>query len=376
MREEKRVLLYLSGKLGDTCLIAPVFEAIRNKNKEAIIDMFSLSYKGWLPGLEQLLAYAKFADRFVFASKWKCFLSPFLRIGNLFGFAKYDEIYYLILDSHTLPNKIRKTMPFLRSLLKKNGKILGAKPFACPTGLPENFKLSEKLAWRIRETSDSPFEISDYRMRVSEVLHQEAQTFLRNLDFGRTVRFFCVCVGGTQICKWPTCRFLELLRLIVSQTDLRPVFLGGPGDEEAISSIMDNLPANSAAYAKYCSNDFCKTIALMEMMDFYLGNDTGSIHLAGMAGIPCIGIYSDRNKSSEYHPIGQNNIIIKKEGLKCGFKCNKMTRCPIETTLKDGTLVSHCVEMISVGEVYDVVLKLSSSIAAPKGSSTFLMGHL
>ena len=39
-------------------------------------------------------------------------------------FSKYDEIYYLIHDCHTLPGKIRRTMPFLKSLLKKGGKIL------------------------------------------------------------------------------------------------------------------------------------------------------------------------------------------------------------------------------------------------------------
>jgi len=360
MENQKKIMLYCTGKLGDILLMMPVFSAIRIENPTATIDMFCLSYPEWRPKLEQLLKYAKVIDNCVFATKWQCFLIRFLGIGRLFGFQKYDEVYYLIHDCHTLANKIRRSMPFLKSILRKAGVILGAKPFSSDSQLPgTEYRISEQLAWRIQATSHRPFCISHYKMPVAAPLRKEALSFLNDLKFDSKIRFFCVCIGGQPISKWPKDRYIEVLRRVIQQTSLRPVFLGGPEDEDDILYIMKQLPANTAAYAKYCTEDFCKTIVLMESMDFYLGNDTGSIHLAGMAGLPCVGIYSDRNKSKNFYPIGKNHIILKKEGMNCPYRCDKMTTCPIATNSGGG---SPCLEQISVEEVVEAVLRLAHQI--------------
>jgi ADP-heptose:LPS heptosyltransferase len=43
---------------------------------------------------------------------------------------------------------------------------------------------------------------------------------------------------------------------------------------------------------------------------FFVGHDSGPLHLAAGVGVPCVGIYGDYNKPKCWHPMGTNHRIV------------------------------------------------------------------
>src|SRR5207244_13352223 len=44
----------------------------------------------------------------------------------------------------------------------------------------------------------------------------------------------------------------------------------------------------------------------------YLGNDTGTMHLAAAVGTRCIAIFSARDHPGKWYPYGQGHVVIRK----------------------------------------------------------------
>ena len=48
----------------------------------------------------------------------------------------------------------------------------------------------------------------------------------------------------------------------------------------------------------------------MKRAMLFVGHDSGPIHLAAAAGVPCVGIFGNFNRPKWWHPIGQCHSII------------------------------------------------------------------
>jgi len=54
-----------------------------------------------------------------------------------------------------------------------------------------------------------------------------------------------------------------------------------------------------------------ESAALMEGARFYLGNDTGVMHLAAAVSIPCVGVFSARNWPGIWEPYGHGHKVLR-----------------------------------------------------------------
>jgi ADP-heptose:LPS heptosyltransferase len=43
----------------------------------------------------------------------------------------------------------------------------------------------------------------------------------------------------------------------------------------------------------------------------HVGNDTGTIHMAAAAGVPCVGVYSSRNLPGLWFPYGAGHRVLR-----------------------------------------------------------------
>ncbi|HTK37882.1 MAG TPA: glycosyltransferase family 9 protein, partial [Pyrinomonadaceae bacterium] len=80
--------------------------------------------------------------------------------------------------------------------------------------------------------------------------------------------------------------------------------------------------------------------ALLHKCTLYLGNDTGTMHLASAVGVPCVAIFSAADRAGQWEPFGNNNYVLRKrvECEGCGLDI-----CCFQ---------NMCLDLISADEVY------------------------
>jgi ADP-heptose:LPS heptosyltransferase len=143
---------------------------------------------------------------------------------------------------------------------------------------------------------------------------------------------------------WPESRFSELgKQLLLSNQNARLIMLGGPEDRDAGDRLCAawgsersaNLAGRLSIYA---------AAAVLRRCDLYIGNDTGTMHLAGAVGTPSVAIFSARDFPGLWDPIGNQNVILRKEVACAG--------CMLEVCTEKKNL---CLREITVDEVVQAV---------------------
>ena len=53
-----------------------------------------------------------------------------------------------------------------------------------------------------------------------------------------------------------------------------------------------------------------ETTGLLARCRAFVGNDSGALHLAAAAGIPCIAVFSARDRGTGWHPYGARHVVL------------------------------------------------------------------
>lgn len=92
-------------------------------------------------------------------------------------------------------------------------------------------------------------------------------------------------------------------------------------------------------------------VSLISLADFFIGNDSGPAHLASAVNVPVLAVFSGTNRVEEFRPWGERSQIIHKD-LECS-PCEEKI-CPLRH--------HHCMELISVDEVFDAFRRLEKEV--------------
>lgn len=141
-----------------------------------------------------------------------------------------------------------------------------------------------------------------------------------------------LCVDGYFVCavtctisapfkSWPDESFTMLMEWIQADLGLRPLLLGHYRELEKIERIAQlarNIKLDPAIWlGNY--GDLATLAGLMQKSKFYLGNDTGPMHIAAALGIPTVGIFGGGHWP-RFLPVGNRAVGIAAE-IPC-FGCN------------------------------------------------------
>ncbi len=128
----------------------------------------------------------------------------------------------------------------------------------------------------------------------------------------------CVALGvgsKMQSKRWPLERFESVLEPLIEEHGVWPVFFGGEEDRVAADQLIRHLESGSNLCGKLTLRE---SASMMSTCRFYLGNDTGTMHLAVAAGIPCVAVFSARDVPGKWFPYGTGHWIhrvpVKCEG--------------------------------------------------------------
>ncbi|MFN4276769.1 MAG: glycosyltransferase family 9 protein [Ferrovibrio sp.] len=112
---------------------------------------------------------------------------------------------------------------------------------------------------------------------------------------------------------WPGDRFADLaLRLTASDgilPDARIAVFGGPGEEALAANTLRHLPPERTIDL-VGKLDLPTISAAMRRCDFYIGNDSGLMHLAAASGVPTLGLFGP-SREDTYGPWGEKTAAVR-----------------------------------------------------------------
>lgn len=90
--------------------------------------------------------------------------------------------------------------------------------------------------------------------------------------------------------RWPIAGFAEVARALVQQTQAQIIVVGGPSETALAAQLTAAIGPAAASLAGRLN--LRQSLALLEICDLFIGNDSGPLHLATSVGTPVVGIYT------------------------------------------------------------------------------------
>ena len=143
--------------------------------------------------------------------------------------------------------------------------------------------------------------------------------------------------GPTKI--YPTENYIKLFQEINSRFPSKFFLFGGKKDEALIEKIMSSVP-NCVSLSKL---DLEKIIPIIAACRFYIGNDSGPLHISANLSLQCLGIFTD-SPPSAYGLWNPNIRIIVPEG-ETVESCGHNTRGKHSISFSE--LLEKSIELIS-----------------------------
>lgn len=113
--------------------------------------------------------------------------------------------------------------------------------------------------------------------------------------------------------RCPEERFRQVVMALIERHDIWPVVFGG-GEDAALGDRL--LRAWGHGYNAAGALSVRGAAAALKRCAMYLGNDTGTMHLAAAVGIPCVAVFSARERPGLWYPYGTGHRVLRSD-IEC-----------------------------------------------------------
>lgn len=113
--------------------------------------------------------------------------------------------------------------------------------------------------------------------------------------------------------RWPAASFAALVERLTGADGILPgarvAVFGGPGERDSVAGLLDAI-APSQLIDLVGGGDLATVYAALGRLAFYVGNDSGLMHMAAASGVPTLGLFGP---SSEvfYGPMGRHCASVR-----------------------------------------------------------------
>lgn len=171
-----------------------------------------------------------------------------------------------------------------------------------------------------------------------------AQPFRRRTTYGGTLPLLGVCPGAEYgpAKRWPEVSFAEVIESISARREIEWRIVGTQRDSAVAQEILRHVQEARI-------RDLTGKTTLAELIDellthrLVLTNDTGTMHLAAMLGIPTVALFGSTEPSLT-GPMGEGHTILRHK-VECS-PCF-LRECPLDF---------RCMQAITPGEVVEAIL--------------------
>lgn len=123
--------------------------------------------------------------------------------------------------------------------------------------------------------------------------------------------------SGSEAKNWPERRWLELLRRVVGEQDVRILLIGGEAEEDRLIRLSNLLPPDRVQVARKLPLD--DLAARLRGCWHFLGHDSGITHLAAAVGLPCLVLWGPSN-SLLWRPRGEKVLVLENDTGLAGLE--------------------------------------------------------
>ncbi|MGD9762754.1 MAG: lipopolysaccharide heptosyltransferase II [Candidatus Binatia bacterium] len=146
--------------------------------------------------------------------------------------------------------------------------------------------------------------------------------------------------------EWPAARWTALIDRLAERYGAECVLVGAPGERQRSADIA--APSRHGALVAAGETGVGEAIALLARCDAFVGNDSGSMHVAGALGIPTVGVFGSTNPERTA-PLGARTRIAYRQ-VAC-------SPC-LERTCRFGHY--ECLHAIEVDEIERALVELGA----------------
>lgn len=332
----QRILVFRIGELGDTLIALPALRAIRRAFPSAQISLLGnvdtearhVSPDQFLPDglVDEFLSYRS-RD---FHSK----VSDRLKLLGRLRRGQFDLLAYLAPRLRRRAD-VRRDLFFFR--LAGVSRVIGAsawQPLPSREGepLPVVQHETDHLLQRLSRDGIEVPEIGSARFDLDLTTAEEQLAGLwlkENLPADGVHRVIGFGPGSKWPSKvWPEERFSELGSRLMKFADVFPIVFGG-SEDRALGDRLIRTWGRGANAAGALSVRVAA--AALKDCDAYVGNDTGTMHLAAAVGTRCVAIMAAIDWPGHWNPYGLGHLVLRRtvpcegcllrvcerEGMKC-----------------------------------------------------------
>jgi len=351
MQDMRKILIFRMGQLGDILACLPAMWVIREHFRNAYITMlcdFNVGKK--FVQASQVLENSGAADSFLSYRKDDSLLGKLLALPRLLALLlrlraqRFDTLVYLV-PSIREPLRVKRDILFFR--------LAGIRDTIATEGfepLPQKVEgrtlsavsqESERLLLRLAKSGIPIPAPGCGRMDLNIKEHEKmfVDQWLKNQPSDGGRRWLAVGPGSKMPVKiWPAERYVEVVSRLIEESDLWPVVFGGPEDKTLGEYLVRQW---GRGYVAAGTLNVREAISAMERCIFYIGNDTGTMHMAVVAGLKCVAIFSSRDYPGKWYPYGKGHIVLRTQIFCEG--------CKLVECIK---LEKKCILSINADEVY------------------------
>lgn len=139
----------------------------------------------------------------------------------------------------------------------------------------------------------------------------EANKFIEENFPGKSKKIIGFHPGaGKEENMWETKRFIELIKDVYNKFNNYVLLTSGWTDDATISEVETELKNSGIDYKVLHNHPVKKLGAILSLIDLYITNDTGTMHVAGYSGAKIISLFGPTNPK-EWAPEGINQLYVK-----------------------------------------------------------------
>lgn len=344
-----KIIIFRIGNLGDSVAALPAFNALRQHYAKDEIILLSSKNKPGTLNAAQVLGKSGFVDQVI---EYEADLKGLARLAQIcdlrkkIASQKADLLIYLAPSFRSARRAGRDKLFFTWCGIKKILGLDNFMPIARRDSKGDLLVLkreSQNLLAKLESLGISTQ--NAWQGLCSGLIGEKEKISVDQvLENNPKERYIAIGIGGKGPAqKWPLDCYKTLGRELISQYHITPVIFGGPQDFADAQTLVTAWSKGKNVCGVF---NFQESLVGFKRCALYIGNDTGSMHLAALAGVRCVAIFSARSNPGLWEPMGDKNTILRKS-VPCQG-CEKNI-CDV---------AGHpCLSQISVQEVLDAAKK-------------------
>jgi asparagine synthase (glutamine-hydrolysing) len=366
--QPKRILFFRIGQLGDTIVALPAMWLVRKHFPDAHITLLCDRH----PGKTRVLA----SDLLRGAGIFDDYLSyPVSESGDplrqtrmaallaSIRSRRFDTLVYLA-PTNRKAEQIERDRRFFRMAGIRN--LIGMHGFE-PLERKQSGR-AMKMMPRESELLLRRLATSGLRVELEDESHMDlgigpeddaaVSAWKAQLPSDEGRRWVAVGPGSKMPAKrWPLRRFQEVIVDLINEFDVWPIVFGGAEDRVIGDWLLDKW---GCGYNAAGALNVRAAAAALKRCALFVGNDTGTMHMAAAVGVPCVAIFSSRERPGLWFPFGEGHRVFRSE-IEC-------EGCGLVECIERG---NECLKRITADDVLEACREiLAAALNKPTVSST------